>query len=625
MAKRRKKAPVQKKKAPSSLCWFFPTTDHGENDGFSDSLLEYFQGDHEKYIAREAIQNAVDARDDYSQPVSVVFQRFSIPATSLPGHTELLNRLKRCLTFVKGQEKAENFFKSAILLMQGKDLPVLKISDFNTKGLFGGDDEVAGNWYRLVRAAGTSSLKGVGGGSFGIGKGAPIAASGLRTVFYSSINDKNELVCQGKARLVSHHDDKKDVRQGVGFFGVNGYLAIRDASLVPELFKRDARGTDIFVMGYKSDDDWERKLVKSVLHNFWLAIYHGNLEVTLRDGKELTITKDNLRELLEEYDAQDARFFFEAVTNPSATFEQDLKHLGKVTLYVRKGDAYPGKVMMVRKPKMLVQEKAYRVLREPYAGVFICDNDKGNSLLRDLEPPAHDKWDHARAQNGPVVLRELDAFVKQSLKTMAESQTSEPQDIPGLSSYLPDNDDRDYLPSNPGDALEETGLSTSDESGREIGADKNSEDAGVETVLRKSIVTNKQQGPVKPTHPQGPGKGPHGRPTGPDDGSKEGARVKTSSITFRSFVQNGKKGLEYHFVVTAKEDCEGAIRIVAVGDEGTYPVELESVVDAKSGKSYEVGDSMIKGLKIEDGKAVKLVVRLASDKKYALGIETYEG
>ena len=291
MAKKKKKPVPPKRKESDQLCWFFPSTGHGENSGFADALLEYFQGDHEKYIAREAIQNAVDARLDYSKPVSVVFEKFSIPTSSLPGHAELLGAMKRCLAFVEGQQKAEDFFKSAAALLKGKELPVLKISDFNTKGLSGGDNEVEGNWYRLVRAAGTSSPKGVAGGSFGIGKGAPIAASSLRTVFYSSINDKDELVCQGKARLVSHHDDKRDVRQGVGFYGVEGYKAIRQSGLVPALFKREERGTDIFVMGYKSGPGWEHKLIRSVLDNFWLAILHGDLEVTVRDGSEITITK----------------------------------------------------------------------------------------------------------------------------------------------------------------------------------------------------------------------------------------------------------------------------------------------------------------------------------------------
>ncbi|MFA7302764.1 MAG: hypothetical protein WC030_03390 [Candidatus Paceibacterota bacterium] len=625
MAKRKKKALSSAKKASDALCWYFPTTDHGENDGFADSQLEYFQGDHERFIAREAIQNAVDARLDYDKPVTVVFEKLSVPASSIPGHSELAGRLARCLAFVKGQEKAEAFFKAAIALLKGKELPILKISDFNTKGLFGSDDEVDGNWYRLVKAAGTSSPKGVKGGSFGIGKGAPIAASALRTVFYSSINDKNELVFQGKARLVSHHDDKKDVRRGIGFYGVDGYKAVRRNDLVPDMFKRVERGTDIFVLGYKAGSDWEHKLIRSILDNFWLAILHGTLEVTVRDGSDIAINKDTLRKCLEDYDAQDARFFYETVTNPGSTFEEELKHLGKVTLWVRKDDNYPGRIMMARKPKMVVQEKGYRVLRDPYAGVMICDNDRGNELLRDLEPPAHDKWDKDRDPRGQAALRELDIFMKKSLKSMGESLTSEPQDIPGLDRYLPDSEERDYLPSNVGEAMEETGHSTNEESGREVGAEREGLSGEIETVVRKSIVTNKQPGPVAPTPPAGPGKGPHGRPTGPGGEEKEGVRINTSSVSFRSFVQNGKDGLEYVLAITGREDCEGAIRLVAVGDDGSYPVELESAKDAKSGESYETGDSLIKGLKIGKGEPVKLAVRLSSSKKYTLGIENYEG
>ena len=475
------KTSAQAKKESEKLCWYFPSTGHGEDSGFADSLLEYFQGDHERYIAREAIQNAVDARLDYDKPVSVVFEKMSVPAASIPGHAELLSCMNRCLAFVKDQEKAESFFKSAIALLKGKTMPVLRISDFNTKGLSGSDDNVDGNWYRLVRATGTSSPKGVKGGSFGIGKGAPIAASQLRTVFYSSINDKDELVFQGKARLVSHHDEERDVRQGVGFYGIQGYKAVRQSDLVPEIFKRKERGTDIFVMGYKSNSEWEHKLIKSVLDNFWLAILHGNLEVTVRDGADVVITKETLRQCLEDYDAHNARFYYEAVTNPTRTFEEELKHLGKVSLFVRKADHYISKTMRVRKPKMMVDEIPYRGLRDPYMAVMICDNDKGNELLRDLEPPAHDKWDKDRAENGHLALRELENFMRTSLKSMGDSLTSEPEDIPGLDQYLPDSDERDYLPSSPGDAQEETGISASEESGREIGAEKDSEDAEVET------------------------------------------------------------------------------------------------------------------------------------------------
>ncbi len=621
---KKKSAEIQKREgSEENLVWDFPSTNHGKEDGFSDPAIEFFEGDHNRFIARETLQNAVDARLNYEKPVTVVFERVSISAEKIPGSAELLEKMNRCQEFVADQEKAESFFKSAAGLLEGGKLSVLKISDYNTVGLSGSDDDRKGNWYRLVRVTGTSSPKGVAGGSFGIGKGAPFAGSSLRTVFYSSMDESGSPVFQGVARLVSHYNDDKDVRQGIGFCGIDGYKAVRRQNFIPEFFRRNERGTDIFILGYKSDSEWKAKLIKSVLHNFWLSILHGDLEVVVKDGSEIRITKDNLSEQFSEFDAEDAKLFYESATNWSQKFEQELKHLGKVSLLVRKQDNYPSKVMMVRKPKMLVMEKQYRALREPYAAVFICDDERGNRLLREMEPPAHDKWDRDRAQNGWAAWREIDEFIKEQLKSMGGDITSEPQDIPGLDKYLPDSEYRDYLPQQ-GAAFDSTDFSGEQESGREIGATKEQSPSEIENVIRKSTVINKQPGGVRPTPPEGPGKGPHGRPTGPEEGNNEGARIKTSAISFRSFTQKTRSGVEYHVAITGHEDCEGGIRLVAVGDDSSYPVEIESAIDSASKKKYEADGSMIKGLSIENGKTVRLAVILRSKKKYAIGIESYE-
>lgn len=620
-----------KKTAADPLLWDFPSTNHGEEQGFSDSLLEPFQGDHEKYIARETIQNAVDARLDYAKPVTVIFERLACPVSALPGHMMLLDRVRRCREFVSGQVKAEKFFQNAIRLLEGGKLQVLKISDYNTKGLSGSDEDRDGNWYRLVRVTGTSSAKGVEGGSFGIGKGAPIAASSLRTVFYSSIDDKGRAVFQGKARLVSHYDKDHDVRRGVGLYGVDGYKAVRDADAIPDFFRRKERGTDIFVMGYRSNADWQQKIIRSVLENFWLAILSGGLEVIVKDVKLNTINKNTLREMLEEYEAERAKFFYESVTNPTQEFTEDLKNLGKVSLFVRKQDGFPNKIMMVRKPKMLVEERRSWVLREPHAGVCICDDDRGNSLLKELEPPAHDKWDRGRApdvENGLVALQELDAFIRRSLKSLGEAVTSEPQDIPGLDRYLPDSEDRDYASQVGAEPLDTTELFSEEETGREIGSMKEPTAAEVETVLRHATVVK------SPATGIGVGRGGANESSGGDrpgtsggeePGAGDSERIRTADIRFRSFVQKAKDGFEYHFVITGREDCRGAIRLIAVGDDGSYPVEIESAKDATAGRRYDVSGPMIKGISVESGKTARLAVKLSSKKKYALGIETYEG
>ena len=112
-------------------------------------------------------------------------------------------------------------------------------------------------------------------------------------------------------------------------------------------------------------------------------------------------------------------------------------------------------------------------------------------------------------------------------------------------------------------------------------------------------------------------------PPGEDEG--EGKRIRTSDIRFRSFVQRGRDGIEYHFVITGREACDGDIRLVAVGDDGSYAADVASAVDADSRGPYKVSGSTIKGLTVGKGKTIRLIVRLPSNTKYALGIEAYEG
>ena len=91
MAKKQPTGAVRKGETESAY-WLFPSTNHGEEDGFFDAQLEYFQGDHEKHVARETIQNAVDQRLDYGKPASVAFERFTMPAVALPGHAAARSR-----------------------------------------------------------------------------------------------------------------------------------------------------------------------------------------------------------------------------------------------------------------------------------------------------------------------------------------------------------------------------------------------------------------------------------------------------------------------------------------------------------------------------------------------------
>jgi hypothetical protein len=54
--------------------WFFPSNNGGQESGFNDAGVETFKGNIDRYLAREAIQNCLDAVANHLKPVRVVFE-----------------------------------------------------------------------------------------------------------------------------------------------------------------------------------------------------------------------------------------------------------------------------------------------------------------------------------------------------------------------------------------------------------------------------------------------------------------------------------------------------------------------------------------------------------------------
>ena len=212
---------------------------------------------------------------------------------------------------------------------------------------------------------------------------------------------------------------------------------------------------------------------------------------------------------------------------------------------------------------------------------------------------------------------------------MGQISNSEPQDIPGLDRYLPDSDERDYLSDSKDMPTHPTDSSENEESSKEVGAIKEPTPAGVEGILRKVTVKSPAIGsgsiPGGGESNKTTGGNNEGSGGGEEEGDRQGKRIRTADVSFRSFVQKTKQGIEYHFVILGREDCDGSIRIVAVGDDGNYSADLANARDLDSKNELEISGAFIKGLSIGKGKIIRLAVSLKSRKKYALAIENYEG
>lgn len=101
-------------------------------------------------------------------------------------------------------------------------------------------------------------------------------------------------------------------------------------------------------------------------------------------------------------------------------FEDNLPLLGHVCFYVQKKGAVD-KIAYLRALQMLVYSKKNKTNYGMY-GVFYCDSDKGNNLLRNMENPAHDEWKASNwrvngkpSGHGRVALQEMDNFINECL------------------------------------------------------------------------------------------------------------------------------------------------------------------------------------------------------------------
>lgn len=280
--------------------WYFPSNGYGVFNGINDPGITTFTADitgHVNSLVREVIQNSLDAVKDDGKPVVVEFDQFELSNVHFPGQARFENVLRECLEENKTESDVVKFFESAIRCFEAP-IKVLRISDFNTKGLEGAQtNDYKSSWGRLVKCNGASNQNSTAGGSYGIGKSASFLCSDLHTVFYSSLDMQGIKSTIGVTRLISFRDSEHngEMTTGQGFFSNSRKI---DAILsFPDFEKDYARmesGTDIYIMGMTDVENLKQKLVQAVLENFLVSIWSGKLEVIIQKLQPIRLCKESL-------------------------------------------------------------------------------------------------------------------------------------------------------------------------------------------------------------------------------------------------------------------------------------------------------------------------------------------
>ena len=616
-----------------AINWSFISNQHGEIKGINDSGVATFRGTPLKSLAREICQNSLDAFVD-DNPVVVEFHAFDLPVTSIPGADELKEAFERSKAYWSGQKTSQtrDFFDAALKEYEKGTISVLRISDFNTKGLRGSRELKDTDWTNLTKSSGVSDKHGTAGGSYGIGKYATFACSKFSTVFYSTYDINNEQAYQGISRIVTFTRADGEDTTGLGFYGEEQNKPVFEQLNIDPGFSRklEQYGTDIYIMAYaQAQADWKREIIVSILDSFLVAFWKNKLKVQVED---VEISKDTLATLMDEYkDSVDGYVcsYYKVLTSPETKWveEENFYGLGGIKFGVLlMDDDASRRVAMVRQTGMKIKDQGSISGYIPFMGVMLIEGDEINTRLRLIENPQHTAWEPQRSANelqARELLSALNNFMKQKVGELASQGSAMELDAVGLGDLLPDDIDADADKSkeeNVSNATEVIESKVIIQKERKVTASK---------AKTKTVDGDAEEGEEVPgwlLNPDPDPKPPHSHPPKPVD-IVPGDKTKVQQpkvIGIEKFVfysPNRKEGKYTLSIVPAESGENGIIELQIAGEVYSFPATIKSAT--KSGVALTVEENRIKGIQFEKGKQLRISVELACKDYCALEVSAY--
>jgi len=437
--------------------WLFPENKVGRWEGINDGDAEHFLKNPIGSLAREVIQNSLDAHLN-DKPVIVSFDQFSIKASDFPNLDQLKDKLVKASLTPKNQSdnRTRKKLEEAIAIVSKSSLGIFKISEANTTGMGGPADDDGTPFYAYTKGSGLTG-KTDGLGSFGIGKKAPVVNSALRTTFVSTVyknpNYGNELLAQGMSFWVTHKegDTKFD---GLGYWGIREAFPVTEAKDLPAWLLRETLGTNIYIVEPNLPKDWQELLAGAVLTNFFAAIYDGKLEVK---AGNYTIGRETITEMFQNpaiksalADLDDDQYleafhssscFFRAYSSPNALTEhtQMPAPLGNFDIKILVADDLPKQVGFLRNGMFIVANDIPSLRKfqntKDFVAVAFCTNPDGNAVLREMEPPQHNAFEGNRydRENGPRLLKNLGRKIRDQLSKHVQPDLADVSTVDFLS------------------------------------------------------------------------------------------------------------------------------------------------------------------------------------------------
>ena len=627
--------------------WYFPSRGHAETEGFSNAGLAEFRGNPLQALAREICQNSLDAADGSGKPVRVEFHRDYMEIRRFPGMDQMQKIIQACDAFwgKEGDANTKNFLSSAKKSFSKQKFFVLRVSDFNTKGVQGAfSDKNITPWGSLVKGNSFSvkSDEKNAAGSYGIGKAAPFVSSTYQTVFYRTFDIDNVKAALGVSRLMAHEivvgtlsPGEDPVRRSVGYYGEDEYKKPSKSMVeLDQIYHRTEHGTDLFIPGFStSDPEWKKSILLEVLENFLYSIYSRKLEVIVDDSY---LTRDTLPGVLNSLGpkAKNARMFYNVIRTDNKDVIEETRQfyaLGTLRLRLLYGQDLNKKVLVVRNSGMKITRIPSLPRGISYVGFLELQGDRLNEFFRNMENPQHNAWEpkrHTNPDRARKYKEEVEDWVRSTVnqKLIEISGEESTIDIGDCFNYQA-SDSKEHFDERKDEKIVDT-VKTMDISQEEPVAqgkikvkDTGGSKGRSRTADRNGRIDD--EGAAK-GHRTRTGKRKGGKPTGRAGHEEQGGPDRVYAGIHEVYVSariislgNGRNRLIY----TADDNItSGEMEIVSRGENGK---SLPLHVTEANGQGVKVVDGhiMISDVSAKTKRSVEF--KIAGNRNYAMGVRAY--
>ena len=430
----------------------------------------------EHKLAREAIQNSVDARRE-DGIVQVHFRQQSVDKQRIDHITNHLQLLSPTGPTERGMNVDElglapGHFFDAALDAETHPQKILFIEDYQTLGLGGnlnGSYQAHDRYYRLILGFGVDDdTEESRGGSYGFGKSVYPDASNANTVVYYSVFDPSDDTDGVHARLIvaslfNTHMFNGETYTGRAWFGdVHGddFCAPLTDAAAHEFAERlgfqvrspSDTGTSMMILG---SDARLREIKTGVENHWWPRLIDDELVVKFWDDeRKLDDPDPHSQAQLQPYIR-----CYQSAKSAETVDQDDLVcrrlrgtrgqrlNVGYCAVTFAEPDAFPeednaleptfypglNEVALIRSPKMVV---AYQALRGgvDVVATFVADTDI-DGILKLSEPSDHTRWardsNRLKEQSHKQLVQGLPNRINRTVEALRRKVTEDVDDSSG--------------------------------------------------------------------------------------------------------------------------------------------------------------------------------------------------